>query len=270
MVVRGVLESWIDSRLWYAVSDEDREFLLDVGLLEWIEAELLDEVLSGTGLMERLESLSAVAGLLEPVRGGAGNVWRLHPLVRAYCVKRRRRDTPARYRSIHGRIASAMARRGETVTAMRHAAEAANPALVGEILTSVGGVWMYLREGSNRLVAAAQSETNGDDELETQLWLARGALLQNSCAPVGSAEFVAFFEATSRLAARPGMQPIKRAAIGYALCQLHELKAEFQLALEWEEWTRRWTGDRSSYPAMLMDYHFGQIAMAQGRRGSGA
>ena len=30
-------------------------------------------------------------------------------------------------------------------------------------------------------------------------------------------------------------------------------------------WTRRWTGDRSSYPAMLMDYHFGQIAMAQGR-----
>ena len=308
MVARGVLESWIDSRLWYGVADDDREFLLDVGLLEWIEAELLDEVLSGTGLMERLESLPAVAGLLEPVRGGAGNVWRLHPLVREYCVKRHRRETPARYRSIHGHIASAMARRGETLAAMRHAAEAANPALAGEILTSAGGALLFLREGTSRLIAIARfltdetlalyprlalvrvlalivrtelvearrvlqrieravaySEANDDGELETELWIARGLLLQNGCASVGSADMVALFEALSRLAGRPGMDPVVRAVIGYGLCHVNELKAEFQMARRWGERARRWAGDQSPYLAMVMDYQFGQIAMAQGR-----
>ena len=69
-VVRDVVENWVESRLWYDVTEEDRQLVLDVGLLDWFDAELLDKALAGAGLMERLEGISGVAGLVEPLRGG--------------------------------------------------------------------------------------------------------------------------------------------------------------------------------------------------------
>lgn len=154
LVMRGVAYNWVESRLWRQIEEDDRDFLLDVGLLDWMDAELLDEALGGTGRMRRLESLSAVAGLLEPVRGSGGKVWRLHALIREYCAECRRR-TPRRFRSIHRRVATALARRGETVAAMRHAAEAEDADLIGRILSDAGGIRLMLWEGHHhRLVAA--------------------------------------------------------------------------------------------------------------------
>ena len=153
-VMREVVDNWVTARLWPDLAADDREFLLDVGLLDWVDAELLDEALGGTGLMRRLEGLWGMSGLFERVRGGGGLVWRLHPLIREYCAKRRRLETPRRYKSIHGRLAVALARRGDTVAAMRHAAEAEDVALAGRMLSDVGGIRLVLREGSDRLVAA--------------------------------------------------------------------------------------------------------------------
>ena len=169
-VARSVLESWIDSRLWGDLSEPDREFLLDVGLLEWLDVELLDEALSGTGLMERLEGLSAVEGLLGRVRGTGGQGWQLNPLIRQYCVKRRRSETPLRYRSVHRRLALALARRHDAVAAMRHAVEAEDHQLAGEILATLGGAALLLvREGSSRLVSAARLLTDDSITLHPQL-----------------------------------------------------------------------------------------------------
>ena len=55
--------------------------------------------------------------------------WRLHPLVRQHCARRRFRETPPRYRSIHRRLVGALVQRGETVAGMRHAVEAGEPGL---------------------------------------------------------------------------------------------------------------------------------------------
>ena len=170
LVMRDVVENWAESRLWYCFSDEDRELLLDIGLFEWIDSELLDEVLDEPGGMSRIEGMSALAGLLEPVDDGRGNVKRLHPLVRDHCAKKRRRQTPERYRSIHSRISRALARRGETVMAVHHAAEAAEPALIGTILTEAGGLRLWLREGADRLIAVDRFLTN--EVLETHPHLA--------------------------------------------------------------------------------------------------
>ncbi len=152
-MMRDVLESWIESRLWGDVAEADRDFLLDAALLEWMDADLLRDVLLQPDAMGRLECIAGLEGLIEPLRGRSGTC-RLHPLVREHCVARRRRETPERYLSMQRRIAEALARRGETVAAMRHGAEAMDAGLVGRILADAGAVRLWLEEGTDRLVAA--------------------------------------------------------------------------------------------------------------------
>ena len=306
-VVVGVVENWIESRLWYDLSDDDREFVLDAGIPEWMDAELLDEALGGRNLMARLQSLQGLAGLLEPVRGGARKVWRLHALVRQHCVSRRRRETPRRYRSIQRRVARVLARRGETVAAARHAAEAGDAALLGAILTQAGGVQLLLRQGLDQLLAAdralteetlalfprlalvrivahvvkgelaeaarrlaaAQRELGGpavaDAELDSDLLLAEGILAQNGYESMGSRRFLRMTAGFARVANRPDVDPLARGAMEYGLCVVHNLKAEFDPALERARRARRWVGKTSSYINMALDFQYGQMAMAQGK-----
>ena len=147
------VENWVESRLFAGLGAENREFLLDIGLFEWMDVALLDDVLERNDSMRRIETLPALVGLLEPVRDGATDFWRLHPLIRHHCVRRRYRETPHRFRTIHRRISDALVRRGETVDAMRHAVEAQEPALAGEILERAGGVQFWFREGVVRFQA---------------------------------------------------------------------------------------------------------------------
>lgn len=114
-VVREVVDNWVEARLWYGLGSDDRDFLLDIGLCEWLDSELLDEVLESTDAMRRIETMPVLAGLLEPIGRGESTAWRLHPLIREHCAKQRFRATPERYRAIQLRIAMAFARRGETV-----------------------------------------------------------------------------------------------------------------------------------------------------------
>ena len=151
---RKLVENWVESRLFAGLGAEDREFLLDIGLFEWIDAALLDEVLERSDSMRLIDTMPVLAGLLEPVRDGATEVWRLHPLIREHCARRRFRETPQRFRAIHRRIAVAFGRRGQTVAAMRHAVEAGEPALAGDLLEDAGGVRLYHREGVAQLQAA--------------------------------------------------------------------------------------------------------------------
>ncbi|MCY4564513.1 MAG: hypothetical protein OXE40_08535 [Gammaproteobacteria bacterium] len=152
--VRDVVWNWMEARLWYALGDEDRELLLDAGLLDYIDAELLDEVLDGTNLLDRLQNISGVTGLIEPCPVGDRRVWRLHTLIRDHCADRRRLESPERYRTVHRRIAIVLARRGDVVEAMRHAVEASDAVLVGEILIRAGGLLYLARYGPDRLIAA--------------------------------------------------------------------------------------------------------------------
>ena len=141
------VENWIETRLFEGLSTDHREFLLDIGLFEWMDAALLDEVLERSDSMHRIGAMSVLVGMLEPVHDGASDVWRLHPLIREYSVRRRFRDTPERFRAIHRRIADALERRGHTAQAMRHAVEAGEMALAGEMLERAGGVRLHSRMG---------------------------------------------------------------------------------------------------------------------------
>ena len=178
--VRDVAGNWVESRLWRGLTPDDRELLLDVGLFERIDGPLLDEVLGENGLMKRIEAMLALAGLLESVRVGGSQSWRLHPLIREYCARRRSRDTPERFQSLHRRIAEALARRGETVTAMRHAAEAGATDLTGSILEDVGALRLWLREGIGRLQSADRFLTPEITARYPRLALARCVVLMTT------------------------------------------------------------------------------------------
>ena len=164
-VVRDIVESWLDSRFWRGFRAEDLELVLDVGLLEWIDAELLDEAFDELDTMRRLEHMAPLEGMFEYVHDGSRKVWRLHPLVRHHCANKRRRETPDRYRQVHRRVAQVLARRGETLLAVRHAGEGSDPALVGRILTEAGSVRLWLLEGVDGLVA--MDRLVADETIET-------------------------------------------------------------------------------------------------------
>lgn len=153
-VVKDFVDNWLETRLIADLGPDDREFLLDIGLFSWVDSALLDEVLRSGDSAHRLKSMRVLAGLLEPRSEGVTESWRLHPLVREHCVKRRFRDTPERFRSVHRRIAEALVRRGETVPAMRHAIESGEPLLAGDILERAGGVRLWVRHGPQRFRAA--------------------------------------------------------------------------------------------------------------------
>lgn len=149
-----IADNWMESRLLRGLSETDRDLLLDAGLFDWLDAGLLDEVLGTSGAKRRVEAIPALAGLLESVGEGRSGSLRLHALIREHCGRWRLRRTPDRFRRIHRRIAKALAQRGEAVVAMRHAVEAADMALAGDILEHAGGVWLWVRGGLAPLHAA--------------------------------------------------------------------------------------------------------------------
>ena len=153
-VAWDIVENWIESRLFGDLGGDDRDFILDVGLFDWIDSRLLDEVLEHGGSLRRLQSMRALVGLLEPASAGAAGKWRLHPLVREHCAARRLREDPQRFGAVHRRIAGALARRGDPVAAMRHAVAGGDPVLAGEILERAGGVRLWAMQGMAQLQAA--------------------------------------------------------------------------------------------------------------------
>ena len=160
----GIAARFISSRIRRDLKDEERDYLLDVSLFDAIELEMVEEVLPETHSKWGVGTLSKLKGLVQPVdasrvQGRSGKasgreVLRLHPLVREYCAARRAQETPMRSQMLHGRIALAMSRRGRLDSALRHAAESGDHAMVGEILEGAGGVRLWSRYGMEQLLAS--------------------------------------------------------------------------------------------------------------------
>ena len=307
--VQDVVQNWVESRLFAGLGRDDRDFLLDIGLFDWIDAELLDEVLRRTDSMRLLNSMRVLVGLLEPVSGGATENWRLHPLVREYCAERRFRETPERFRDIHRRIAEALTRRGDTVPAMRHAVEGGEPVLAGEILERAGAIRLWIRQGLVQLQAADRwlskgvisarprlalvrcvvlsmsgrleearklfrevaatrpilHEDDQDADFETAVddCIVRGVLALYGGETIGSnwrtlsSDFARFLESER-------LDPMAFGHMKYGLCVLHQLRAEFDIALERLSEARQFLA-QSEYMMMYGELLHGQVAMAQGQ-----
>ena len=235
---RHVVDGWIDGRFCEGFADEDRELVLDIALFDWIDAALLEEVVDSRDARQRILALPRLAGLLLPVGASTPDVYRLHPLLSAHCAARRRLENPERWRRIHRRVARALARRGDTVDAMRHAAQSGDSAMAGTILIEAGGAQWWLRAGWERLTAAdrfvddpvddarlamtrtialviagrlaearrafaAAPSRSDDPDFDIDRLLAHGALTLNGSQPADQEEWNAMIAETRRVAALP-------------------------------------------------------------------
>ena len=146
-------ENYVGVRLLRDLSAEDRAILFDLAVFDWLDADLVDKVLGSSDARLRIAALSSLDGLLSPLDSDR-TVGRLHPLVRDYCLERLAVEDPARKRSLHQRIALAMADRGQLTPAWRHASAAGENRLVGEIVERVGIFELWLRKGVMPLISA--------------------------------------------------------------------------------------------------------------------
>ena len=153
---KGVTANFLGARLLGTLPQADRDFLLDLALFDWIEPALVDEVLGSGDTARRLAALGELDGLLHDRGGG---VARLHPLIRDYCAAQRFRETPDRFRRIRIAIARALEQRNRLVPAVRHARDAGDDRLVGDILERAGGLRLWIMEGVTRLRALDRSLT---------------------------------------------------------------------------------------------------------------
>ena len=297
---RHLVDNWIDGRFWEGFSDGDREQILDIGMLEWVDAALIDEVLDDTAALERLLALPRLAGLLEPAGPSAAAVYRLHPLLHEYCVDQRRKEKPARFREVHRRCALALARRGATLDAMRHAALANDPALVGSILLEAGALQWWLRAGAERLLAAdrllpdatldeprlamvrymalflqgrvrdarrafasAPARPN-DPAFEVDQLLVRGAFVINASEPVADDVPQAMETEAARIADRPGTPALVRGILAYGRSVGQARRSEFNAAVALAREGREAVAGRSVYLTTILDSQLGQVAMVRG------
>ena len=148
-------ESYLGVRLLRDLSAEDRACLLDLAVFDWVEADLVRDVLGSGDALARVAALPSLEGLLLPV-GRDGAVRRLHPLLREYCLDRFAVEDPKRRRSLHRRAARALASRGHLTPAWRQAAHAGDSRLVGELIERFGVLELWLREGVTRLISAGR------------------------------------------------------------------------------------------------------------------
>ena len=203
-VARTFVENWVESRLWEGIGADDRELVLDVGLFEWMDAALLDEVLGWNDSMRRIRTMEALSGFLEPVRSSGPDAWRLHPLIREHCALQRFRHARRRFREVHRRIAVALARRGETLLALRHAAESGDTEVAADIVEDAGGIRLWLRHGLVQFRSAIEM-------LDRQVLRTRPRLRLARCAALvfaGRAEQA--LEAYAAMAGETSVQPALR------------------------------------------------------------
>lgn len=141
--------------------DEEADYLRDLSLFDSIDPSIVDEVLPESDSKLGATVLSKIEGLVRPVDGEAGarRELRLHPLVKRHCAESRLQKTPARFRMLHGRIATAMARRGHLDAALRHAADSGNHMLTGRILEAAGGARIWCTHGMEQLLACERHLT---------------------------------------------------------------------------------------------------------------
>ena len=305
LVAREIFENWIEGRLLAEFAEPERELLLDISLLDWVDAALADDVLEQPNALDGLLRMPGLTGLITRT-GGAGRAYRMHPLLRRYC-RRRRRRAPDRHRAVQRRIAMAMGQRHQTVAAMHHAVAADDPVLAGRLLAEAGAPRVWLQEGADQLLAADRLLTDraveadvrlalvrciaqavsGDlaaarrtfasaaprlnaaaangDGLDADVCLVRATLTRNGCESVGAPAVQAMMAEVQRMADMPTMPAVVRGTMEYGLCSYRGLRAEFDAAREHGTRARALVLERSSYIRLVVDFQCGQVAMAQGR-----
>ena len=304
LVARDAVVGWIDGSFWRGFEAEDRRLVLDLAVFDWLDAELVEEVLEEPGALQRAAGVPGLAGLLQQAPGARSNVLHLHSLLRERCAEEGRRRDPGRWRRLRRRLAEALARRGAVVEAMRHAAEAGDPDLAGRILIDAGGVQWWLAEGRERLAAANRHLTDtvvaghprlrmarcvalllehrvveanriymaapsvsaaNDPDYTLDHLIARATLTFTGGRATDDAETRTLVAEGWRVASLPGTSQVTRGALLFGLAAHRTLRADFAAGLDLAGRAHSLVAGRSTYLTLRVQSLRGEAAMARGR-----
>ncbi len=141
-----------------------RNFLLRTSIADRICGELADVLTDGEHSQRNLEGLERANAFITSV--GARRHWfRYHPLMRETLIHQLRLEDPVLYRDLHRRAAGWFATNAAPVEAMRHAAEANDWRLMGELFVTIVGprILSVDRQAINEALAKIPDEELGRD-----------------------------------------------------------------------------------------------------------
>ena len=145
-----------------------RDFLLHTSIPDRICADLADVLVEGRQGQRHLEELERADTFITSL--GPHRLWyRYHPLLREALAHQLRLEQPERYRSLHRLTAVWFAANGEAVQGLRHAAEALDWRLLGDLfVTTAGpGILSAERQAINEVLARIpESELTGTAALQ--------------------------------------------------------------------------------------------------------
>ncbi len=130
---RHVLRRYIDEELLGGLEADDRSFLLESSVLEWLDGDLCDRVLDLRRSADRLERLVADGRVLF-VTGGSRRNLRYHPVLRDLLIDQLRTVDPTREAEIRLNAIAAYEAMGEHRTAIDTAIASGNARVAEEVL----------------------------------------------------------------------------------------------------------------------------------------
>nr|WP_275426818.1 LuxR C-terminal-related transcriptional regulator [Paraburkholderia sp. C35] len=145
LVPAGPVFSYFASEVWRNVDDELKQFMLDVAILQYVDAPSADslrERRDSALFISKMTSLHPIVAVDE-VRGRAA----LHPLLREFLVLARQRDDASRLTRLHMRAAAFFANRDEIYEAVGHALRADDAALACRIIEKAGALRLGVTVG---------------------------------------------------------------------------------------------------------------------------
>ena len=128
-----VLRRYVDEELLGPLDDDDRTFLMESSVLEWLNGELCDRVLDRTDSAQRLDQLLGGGHVLF-VAGSGPHGERYHPVLRSVLLSRLRTADPKQEQLLRRRTVAAYEGLGHHRTAIDAALAAADEDLAIETL----------------------------------------------------------------------------------------------------------------------------------------
>ena len=149
---QALAATYLTEQLERGLTEQHREFLCDVSLLDAVSVELADHVRDAHDSAQILRGLEYLSALMPPLEGAAGYV-RLHPMLREHFALLAERH-PQRCALIHRRAAQWLTDARNLLAALRHAKAAGDKMLTGALIVQAGGVSIWIRHGMEEVIAA--------------------------------------------------------------------------------------------------------------------
>ena len=149
------LNVYLREQLLDKLSDDEKDFLLEVSILNSVSADCADDVRGANNSTELIKKLNFLGGILGPLEN-KNESYRIHPLVREFLLAELVNTDHEKFLLLNKNYAEWLSRNALPIDAIRAALTANQVDLAVTIFERIGGLQLFLREGMLRLRMAVE------------------------------------------------------------------------------------------------------------------